>query len=687
MKRITILSIDEDSSQFYKKQLNSIFNDIIIDYRNLEMTPILPINSTDLILYTDPEIINLLINKIKCNVPQLMMKRTIDKAALKEINKIEPDSKVLVVNINEFMANETMALIYQLGKTDIIMEPYFPGKKLNSKKYDYIIHIAPEKYDFLGDISGKDIITGHRILDISNILDIIYILNIEEKKASQIILNMMSVVPTCWYGVNYSMERKMVSEAQLDYILDDFDSGVLILDKDNDINTINDTFGKLIGLKEEDIIYQNFNEVFKSEPEFIKLLNQGNVKEELVSINNTDCFVTVKDINYKKDNYGKMILVKPYFDLVELFNKSNKIVKSGYFSKYSFDDIIGNSNVISRTKDIAKKFSQTDEPVLILGDTGTGKELFAGAIHNASKRRNEAFIAINCSTLSKTLLESELFGYEEGAFTGAKKGGKIGLFERASNGTIFLDEIGDLPMELQPRLLRALEEQSIMRVGGDKVIKINTRIIAATNKNILDMVENSQFRRDLLYRLNVFQLDIPPLKERYNDIPLILKNLMDKKDFKRNHTKDFEIFCEYYPWHGNVRELKNILSYIEVMTSREVGFYSLPDYLHKREYFDQSKIKYLVLSIVIALNNLNIETGRRTLEKVFTDVYFKISEIEIRSILKELEELQFLNINIGRKGNTVTKKGIEFIIKERFLLNAEDNELTERIGEMVGRAL
>lgn len=687
MKRITILSIDEDSSQFYKKQLNSIFNDIIIDYRNLEMTPILPINSTDLILYTDPEIINLLINKIKCNVPQLMMKRTIDKAALKEINKIEPDSKVLVVNINEFMANETMALIYQLGKTDIIMEPYFPGKKLNSKKYDYIIHIAPEKYDFLGDISGKDIITGHRILDISNILDIIYILNIEEKKASQIILNMMSVVPTCWYGVNYSMERKMVSEAQLDYILDDFDSGVLILDKDNDINTINDTFGKLIGLKEEDIIYQNFNEVFKSEPEFIKLLNQGNVKEELVSINNTDCFVTVKDINYKKDNYGKMILVKPYFDLVELFNKSNKIVKSGYFSKYSFDDIIGNSNVISRTKDIAKKFSQTDEPVLILGDTGTGKELFAGAIHNASKRRNEAFIAINCSTLSKTLLESELFGYEEGAFTGAKKGGKIGLFERASNGTIFLDEIGDLPMELQPRLLRALEEQSIMRVGGDKVIKINTRIIAATNKNILDMVENSQFRRDLLYRLNVFQLDIPPLKERYNDIPLILKNLMDKKDFKRNYTKDFEIFCEYYPWHGNVRELKNILSYIEVMTSREVGFYSLPDYLHKREYFDQSKIKYLVLSIVIALNNLNIETGRRTLEKVFTDVYFKISEIEIRSILKELEELQFLNINIGRKGNTVTKKGIEFIIKERFLLNAEDNELTERIGEMVGRAL
>lgn len=687
MKRITILSIDEDSAQFYKKQLNSIFKDILVDYRTLEMEPILPINDTDLILYTDPEIINLLIDKIKCNVSQLMMKRTIPKTVLKEINKIESDSSVLVVNINEFMANETMALIYQLGKTDITMEPYFPGKKLSKEKYDYIIHVAPEKYDFVSEVSGKSIVTGHRILDISNVLDIIYMLNIEESTSREIILNMMSVVPTCWYGVNYSMERKFVSEAQLDVVLDDFDSAVLILDADDDINTLNDYFCKLIGVDEKQIIYQNFYDVFKNEKDFLELLNKEDIKEELVSINDEDCFVTIKDINYKSDYYGKIIMIKPYFDVVELFNKSNRVVKSGYFSKYNFENIVGVSSPMTRTINTAKKFSKTDYPVLILGDTGTGKELFAGAIHNNSNRKKEPFIAINCSTLSKTLLESELFGYEEGAFTGAKKGGKIGLFEMASGGTLFLDEIGDLPMELQPRLLRALEEQSIMRVGGEKLIKINTRIIAATNKNIMKMVEEGQFRRDLLYRLNVFELDIPSLSERVSDIPYILNSIMRRHGIHREYTRGFEIFCENYKWLGNVRELKNILNYLEVMTEKEVGFYSLPDYLHKREYFSEKDIKFLVLSLINGLLNLKISPGRRTLEKVFSEMYFKISEAEVRTHLTELEKLGFIKINIGRVGNEVTEKGIEYLLKEGFLLDENDNEMTSKIEEMVGNIL
>lgn len=687
MKRITILTIDEDSSQFYKKQLNSIFKDIVVDYRNLEMEPILPINDTDLILYTDPEIINLLVDKINCNVSQLMMKRTIPKSVLKKINKISPDSRVLVVNINEFMANETMALIYQLGKTDIVMEPYFPGKVLESSEYDYIIHVAPEEYDFVNNIKGKSIVTGHRILDISNVLDIIYMLNIEEKTAREIILNMMSVVPTCWYGVNYSMERKFVSEAQLDYILDDFDSGVLIIDAEDDINTLNDSFCKLIGVEEKQIIYQNFYDVFANEKDFIKLIKKDNVKEELINLNGIDCFVSIKNIDYKNEFFGKMILVKPYFDVVELFNKSNNILKSGYFSKYTFDNIIGRSSVIMRTINAANKFAQTDKPILILGETGTGKELYAGAIHNASSRKNEPFVAINCSTLSKTLLESELFGYEEGAFTGAKKGGKIGLFEIASGGTLFLDEIGDLPMEIQPRLLRAIEEQSIMRVGGDKLIKVNTRIIAATNRDISKMVEKNQFRRDLLYRLNVFELHIPHLRERVGDISYILEDMMDRKGIKRQFSRGFKVFCQKYKWPGNVRELKNIFSYIEVMTDKDVGFYSLPDYLHRREYFKESDIKYLVLCLINALKNLGISPGRRTLEKVFSEVYFKISQAEIRSILTELEELGFIEINIGRNGDNITEEGIKYLLKEEFIFDQFENELTVKLKEMVGNIL
>ncbi|RVU55043.1 sigma-54 interaction domain-containing protein [Anaerosphaera multitolerans] len=688
MKRITILSIDEDSAQFYKEQVTSIFKEnIIVDYRNLEMVPILPVVNTDLILYTDPEIINLLIDKIQCNVSQLMMKRTIPKAILREINKIEPDSRVLVVNINEFMANETMALIYQLGKTDIFMEPYFPGKNLAEKDFDYIIHVAPEKYDFLGDIKAKDIVTGHRILDVSNVLDIVYILNIDESIAREIILNMMSVVPTCWYGVNYSMERKMISEAQLDYILNDLDSGVLILDKDNDINTLNKTFSKFIGVSEKDIAYKNFFEVFKDEENLIKLFEKGEVKEELTTVNGIECFVTIGDIEYSDVSYGKMILIKEYFEVVEMFNKSNKIVKSGYFSKYTFDNIIGNSSSMRRIVNEAKKFSKTDHPVLILGETGTGKELFAGAIHNDSPRKKGPFIAINCSTLSKTLLESELFGYEEGAFTGAKKGGKIGLFERASGGTLFLDEIGDLPMELQPRLLRALEEQSIMRVGGDKVVNINTRIIAATNRNIMEMVERGEFRRDLLYRLNVFELDIAPLRERPEDITCILSNLMSEKGISRKFSRGFEIFTRNYNWLGNARELKNLVSYLEVMTEKEIYFYSIPAYLKKREYFNEDCLKYLVLNLIHCLNQLKLSSGRRTLERVFSEVYFKISEVEIRNMVNELESLNFIEVSTGRAGNNITEMGVEFLVNERYLLNEEESEVAIKIKEEMDEKL
>lgn len=687
MKQITILSIDEDSSQFYKEQLHSIFKEIVVDYRNLEMDPIPPVHHTDLILYTDPEIINLLIGKIHADVPQLMMKRTLSKSALKEINKIEQDSNVLVVNINEFMANETMALIYQLGKTDIIMEPYFPGKQLKREEYSYILHIAPEEFEFAKHIKGKSVVTGHRLLDISNVLDMIYILNIEEMTARSIIWDMMNMVPTCWYGVNYSMKSKIVSELQLDYVLDDFDSGVLILDRDFDINTCNNSFCRLIGVNRKKISHRNFYEVFRLEEKFMDLVKRDRVQEELVRVNDVDCFVSVRTIRYQGDYYGKMILLKPYFDVVELFNKSNNIVKSGYFSKYCFDNILGESVSIKRIKRMAKKFAVTDEPILILGDTGTGKELFAGAIHNASNRKKEPFIAINCSTLSKSLLESELFGYEEGAFTGAKKGGKIGLFERASGGTIFLDEIGDLPMELQPRLLRALEEQSIMRVGGDKLIRINTRILAATNRNIIRMVEESKFRRDLLYRLNVFELNLPPLCERVDDIVLILESWLDEKKIERTFTTDFFIFCHRYGWHGNIRELKNIFSYIEVMTEKEVGFYSLPEYLHKREYFEEEKIKYLLLSLISALEVLNLSQGRRSLERLFSEMYFKVSEVEIRSLMHELAQEKLLCIKQGRRGSELTEIGKNFLIKEGFLFDIEENELITKIKELTRRGV
>jgi len=233
-------------------------------------------------------------------------------------------------------------------------------------------------------------------------------------------------------------------------------------------------------------------------------------------------------------------------------------------AKYTFESIVGNSLQIEEVKYLAKKAAKSKTTVLIKGETGTGKELFAHAIHYNSPRSVGPFIPINCAAIPKDLLEAELFGYENGAFTGAKQGGKPGKFELADNGTLFLDEIGDLPLEMQAKLLRVLENKEVERIGGTISKNINVRIIAATNKDLWKMTLDGEFREDLYYRLNVFMLEIPPLRKRKEDIPLIATFLIKKLNKKLGLTvesfnQQVKQSLMQYDWPGNIRELANLL--------------------------------------------------------------------------------------------------------------------------------
>jgi transcriptional regulator with PAS, ATPase and Fis domain len=234
--------------------------------------------------------------------------------------------------------------------------------------------------------------------------------------------------------------------------------------------------------------------------------------------------------------------------------------------RFTFDKIIGVTQEINKVKEDAKKASKTNLPVLIVGESGTGKEMIAQAIHYSSSRSNGPFVRINCSAIPKELFESELFGYEKGSFTGADNKGKIGKFEIANNGTIFLDEIGDMPLSLQPKLLRVLEYKEFERVGGNKVIKSDFRIIAATNKPLEDMVKKGEFRADLFFRLNVINIKIPPLRERKEDVPILIQHFIDKTLFENKIygreikiTEDALKCLINYSWPGNARELQNIV--------------------------------------------------------------------------------------------------------------------------------
>lgn len=259
-------------------------------------------------------------------------------------------------------------------------------------------------------------------------------------------------------------------------------------------------------------------------------------------------------------------------------------------TRYTLDSIIGNSKAIVFLKKEALNAAATHYPVLITGESGTGKELFAQSIHHASPRKIYPFVRINCSAIPKDLIESELFGYEKGAFTGARSDGKPGKFELAHNGTVFLDEIGDLPLEMQPKLLRVLEEKEFERIGGTSFIKSNFRLIAATNQNLEKMLAEGRFRRDLYYRLNVISLNIPPLRKRKNDVIILGRHLLKQMVEEANLPEikmdtEAEQVLENHEWPGNVRELSNVLERtLSSLNGRTIHTRDLPFFVRQSKH-------------------------------------------------------------------------------------------------------
>jgi len=325
--------------------------------------------------------------------------------------------------------------------------------------------------------------------------------------------------------------------------------------------------------------------------------------------------MVVQRIPIKKDGeviavFGQ-VMFKDVKDVTKLANKLSlleskvKLYEEELINlrstRYTFDSIIGHSRVIANLKKEALNAAANQFPVLITGDSGTGKELFAQAIHHASPRKLYPFVRINCSAIPRDLLESELFGYEKGAFTGAKREGKPGKFEIANHGTVFLDEIGDLPLEMQPKLLRVVEEKEFERVGGTRMIRSDFRVIAATNQNLEEMLPDGRFRKDLFYRLNVIPLHIPPLRERRDDIiPLarhFLKQMAQEAALSEIIMyKDAGKAIRRYDWPGNVRELLNILERtLSSIESDTIRLGDLPFYLHRTQKnaprHDQTSIK------------------------------------------------------------------------------------------------
>ena len=356
-----------------------------------------------------------------------------------------------------------------------------------------------------------------------------------------------------------SIERDRYWDTIFRATLDTISDGLIVADADGNVSHANRRAAKLLGSD------GNLSNLLNGEmrSHLAQTVQTGlPIYDELLDLNERKLSVSFMPMRHISDK-GVIVIQEPeYVHKVERKIRQ-KLSSKGLVAKNHFDSITAVSPSLREAVRIAKTYASADSTVLIFGETGTGKEMFAQSIHNFSRRANEAFVAVNCATIPANLLESELFGYVEGAFTGAKKGGKVGLFELAHKGTIFLDEIGETSLDMQARLLRVLEEHEIMRVGDDKVIPVDIRIIAASNRDLHKLVEEGKFRSDFYYRLDILALHLPPLRECKENILPLMEQYSER--YARQNNRMLPVFDDEsqtvlmnYPWPGNVRELKNV---------------------------------------------------------------------------------------------------------------------------------
>lgn len=390
------------------------------------------------------------------------------------------------------------------------------------------------------------------------------------------------------YSLTLGNEKLTAMRNQLQTAIDSLHTGTILLDETYRIAFVNANTLKNLQFAPEELIGHSYRE-------FFPLLNLDALEKSTYDIESViqskteliKCYISIKFVHVSPYTNKESFLIS--FRRTEYIQELvNRVIGSD--ARYSFSNIIGSSTAIQQTKKQAELVAKVNTSVLITGESGTGKELFAQSIHNASPFREGPFIALNCGALPKELVESELFGYDAGSFTGARKEGRAGKFELANNGTIFLDEIGDMPYDVQVKLLRVIQEKCVTRIGGKKNIPLNVRIITATNVDLEAAIHNHTFRSDLYYRLNVFNLTIPPLCQRGNDVLLLTSYFLEKYQNAEYEPitvidPEVEAIFLHYPWPGNIRELENTIERACILTANgRLSMPALPSNIQHYQY-------------------------------------------------------------------------------------------------------
>lgn len=596
----------------------------------------------------------------------IIARRTINYERIDQIFFLPDGEDVIFVNDVKETAVEGIKSLKRLGIDFLNFIPFYPERKEMDRFPE--VAITPGEVDKVPEDVSIVYDIGPRLMDFTTIVEIMNQLGILEYRAVKFSESYLKKI--------IAMARKLANSAseisklndQLNLVVDGLHDGVLVYNSKGHIIFANEKARDIFNSDFRENLQRNMKNIIHNKKIITFLMKSDNEEKTIAGINNREFIVRRLRL---PDGKTFVALFKSIKETLEERDRVKKeLMKKGFYAKYNFDDIIGSSPVTLRVKEIARKLAKTELTILIEGESGTGKELFASAIHNASGRSKGPFLAVNFSALPEDLIESELFGYEEGAFTGARKGGKEGLFEQADGGTIFLDEIGDVSSKVQARLLRVLEEKEVMRLGGDKIKSVDLRVIAATNRNLGQMVADGEFREDLYYRLKMGYFRIPPLRERKDDLIELIEYFI-KTETTEEIKVDNEVINRLlgYSWYGNVRELKNTLSYMLAVSKDN---YLKMDDLPQRDFFQQNSDKKnslkkncneldeelsFILKTVYEFRKNHKKIGRKSLAVESQKAGFNLTVNQIRYRLNKLEEMGYIDKKKGPVGTVLTKKG------------------------------
>ena len=667
-KKLILFTVDTVVKNDNLKDLRDVFGDAIdIEAYSLDRE-IPPVEiEGDLVITVTTFDMERILPYLKGNAEIFHGNRTILYESYERLKLLPEGTRALVVTTNIMACMELTALLIRCGINHVKFLPLYEG--MGSMPEADIV-VIPQELKGIPDTGNLPKFNlGRRRITDETYRAIAFSLGVRtaeieeriEKKTANLLKLRTFDIP---------LARICSLEDMLNDTFDEIDDGVVIANRNGRIIYVNRSFLKITGLRKkytgnaelEDIIPERLKKELSNAEE------KENIIFEIPEIGKT-CLISRKNIVSGNAETRYVAIFKDITNIEKLETKIRSTLhRQTYKAKYTFSDILGESPAIMDTIKKAKRIAKFEKTTIIYGESGTGKEMIAQAMHNISARRKMPFVGINCAALSPELIESELFGYEEGTFTGAKKGGKRGLFELAHNGTLFLDEIGTIPPEVQMKLLRVLQEYEVRRIGGEDIIPVNVWVIAATNSDLKRLVEEGKFRADLYYRLNIFPVKVPPLRERGEDSGLIFKNMV--RDYNKSEMKNKKISeglmkaVKKYSWPGNIRQLKNAAEYLwymsdEVLEASDLSYildtspdapsdqdsencnrdrnYHRTDAKNDRLSESGSSNEQKLLSIIKELQREGI-SGRRKLKSKLEERDIKVSEYKLRKLLKLTEE-------------------------------------------------